>query len=51
MDVPGAYPPEYGLPLPGVYLVWLFVVALLYPWVRWMAGVKTRSRTWWLSYV
>ena len=51
MDVPGGYPPEYGLPLPGVYLVWILVVALLYPWVRWMAGVKTRSRAWWLSYV
>jgi len=51
MDVPGAYPPEYGLALPGVYLVWLFIVALMYPWVRWMAGVKTRSRAWWLSYV
>ena len=23
MDVPGVFPPEYGLPLPGVYLVWL----------------------------
>ncbi len=51
MDVPGGYPPEYGLPLPGVYLVWLLVVVSLYPWVRWMAGVKTRSRAWWLSYV
>jgi uncharacterized membrane protein len=51
MDVPGAYPPEYGLPLPGVYLVWLLVVVSLYPWVRWVAGVKTRSRAWWLSYV
>ncbi|HET9475520.1 MAG TPA: heparan-alpha-glucosaminide N-acetyltransferase domain-containing protein [Steroidobacteraceae bacterium] len=51
MDVPGGYPPEYGLPLPGVYLMWLFVVVSLYPWVRWMAAVKTRSRAWWLSYV
>jgi len=51
MDVPGGYPPEYGLPLPGVYLVWLLVVVVLYPWVRFMTGVKTRSRAWWLSYV
>ena len=51
MDVPGAYPPEYGLPLAGVYVVWVMVVVILYPWVRWMAGIKTRSRAWWLSYV
>jgi uncharacterized membrane protein len=47
----GAYPAEYGVPLPGVYLLWLLVIALLYPWVRWMSGVKARSRSWWLSYV
>ena len=31
MTVPGggAFPEAYGLPLPGVYLVWLVVVALL----------------------
>ncbi len=51
MDVPGAYPAGYGLPLAGVYLVWLAVVALMYPWVRYMAGVKSRSRAWYLSYV
>ena len=47
----GAFPADFGLPLAGVYLVWLLVVAALYPWVRWMAGVKGRSRAWWLSYV
>ena len=50
-DVPGTYPPEYGLPLWGVYLVWIGVVAALYPWVRFMAGVKARSKSRWLSYV
>jgi uncharacterized membrane protein len=45
------YPKGYGLPLAGVYLVWLSVLALLYPWVRFTAGVKARSRAWWLSYV
>ena len=24
---------------------------LLYPFCRWVAGVKARSRAWWLSYV
>ena len=45
------YPKGYGLPLAGVYLVWLSVLALLYPWVRFTAGVKARSRAWWLSHV
>jgi uncharacterized membrane protein len=51
MDVPGRYPAGYGVPLWGVYLVWLLVVAGMYPWVRFMAKVKARSRAWWLSYV
>ena len=47
----GAYPAGYGLGLGGVYLMWLLVVAALYPWVRWMSGVKARNRARWLSYV
>jgi hypothetical protein len=45
------FPKGYGLPLWGVYLVWMLVIALLYPWARYVAGVKARSRSWWLSYV
>ena len=45
------YPAGYGLPLWGVYLVWTGVVAALYPFCRWMAAVKARSRAWWLSYL
>jgi uncharacterized membrane protein len=45
------YPKGYGLGLPGVYAVWLLVVALLYPFCRWVAAVKARRRNWWLSYV
>jgi len=45
------YPPGYGVPLPAVYLAWLLVIALLYPFCRWMAAVKTRRRDWWLSYL
>jgi uncharacterized membrane protein len=50
-NVPLFYPKGYGIPLWGVYLVWSLVLVLLYPWVRFMAGVKARSRAWWLSYV
>ncbi|HTU66482.1 MAG TPA: heparan-alpha-glucosaminide N-acetyltransferase domain-containing protein [Steroidobacteraceae bacterium] len=45
------FPKGYGLPLWGVYVVWALVIALLYPWARWVAGVKARSRAWWLSYL
>ncbi|CAN5228434.1 DUF1624 domain-containing protein [soil metagenome] len=41
----------WGLPLLGVYGVWLLVLALLYLPVRWFAGVKARRRDWWLGYL
>src|SRR4029079_7069353 len=44
------YPKGYGIGLPGVYAVWILVVALLYPFCRWVASVKARRRDWWLSY-
>jgi len=45
------YPKGYGINLPAVYAVWLLVIAVLYPWCRWMAALKARRRDWWLSYV
>jgi uncharacterized membrane protein len=45
------YPKGFGISLPAVYAVWLFVIATLYPWCRWMAALKARRRDWWLSYV
>jgi uncharacterized membrane protein len=45
------YPKGYGLSLAGVYLIWIVVVALLYPLCRWVASVKARRTDWWLSYV
>ncbi|HEX9023931.1 MAG TPA: heparan-alpha-glucosaminide N-acetyltransferase domain-containing protein [Geobacteraceae bacterium] len=45
------YPKGYGLGLPGVYALWILVVALLYPFCRWYAAVKARRRDWWLSYL
>ena len=44
-------PPEYGVSLPVVYLVWAMVVLLLYPLCWWFAGVKQRYRWVWLSYL
>jgi hypothetical protein len=51
LTFPPFYPAGYGLPLPGVYAVWALVIALLYPLCKWMASVKARNKSWWLSYV
>ena len=45
------YPKGYGVGLAGVYVVWMLVIAILYPYCRWVAGVKARRRDWWLSYL
>jgi uncharacterized membrane protein len=45
------FPKGYGVALPGVYLGWAAVVAMLYPFCRWVAAVKTRRKDWWLSYL
>jgi uncharacterized membrane protein len=45
------YPGGYGVSLPAVYVVWAIVIALLFPFCRWVASLKARRRDWWLSYV
>jgi uncharacterized membrane protein len=47
----GHKPPAYGLPLAGIYAVWLVVVVALYPLCRWFAGIKRRRTEWWWSYL
>jgi uncharacterized membrane protein len=44
-------PQGAGVGLGGVYLVWLCMIAMLYPFCRWVAGVKARRSDWWLSYL
>lgn len=46
-----SYPPDFGVALGTVYLLWLAIVLALYPACRWFAGVKARRRNWWLSYL
>jgi len=51
MTFPPFYPQGYGIPLAGVYIIWISVVGVLYPFCRWVAKVKATNRAWWLSYV
>jgi uncharacterized membrane protein len=51
IDKFGAPPPNLGLRLWVVYLVWIVGVLLLYPLCKWFAGVKARRRDWWISYL
>lgn len=45
------YPADYGYALSTVLVIWLAIVAVLYPLCRWFADVKARYRAAWLSYV
>ena len=45
------FPRGFGVGLPGVYLIWITVVVILYPLCRWVAAVKARRQDWWLSYI
>ena len=51
----GPFPPDkpqnYGIGLAGVYVIWLAVIAALYPLCRWFAAVKQRRTDRWLSYL
>jgi hypothetical protein len=44
-------PPHWGFSLPVVYVVWAGVVVCMYPLCRWLAALKQRSASGWLSYV
>jgi hypothetical protein len=48
---PGRKPSAYGLPLAGIYAVWLAVVVALYSPCRWFAGIKNRRTEWWWRYL
>ena len=44
-------PPTFGFSLGVVYLVWIFVIAILYPLVKKYDAYKQRNKKWWLSYL
>ena len=45
------FPKGFGVGLLEVYLIWIAVVIVLYPFCRWVAAMKARRQDWWLSYV
>ena len=48
---PFAFPPGYGYPLWTVYLIWVLVVAIMYPLCVWFGNVKRDSHNPWLGYL
>ena len=45
------FPTGFGYPLWGTYLVWLAVVAMMYPLCRWFAALKAGQTGWWWGYL
>jgi uncharacterized membrane protein len=50
-NYPFTPPPGWGLSLPLIYVLWIVVVASLYPLCAWFASVKQRRSDPWLSYL
>ena len=48
---PAGYPDGYGYDLLIVYVVWIALVAAMYPLCRWFARIKATNRSAWLSYL
>jgi hypothetical protein len=44
-------PNNFGLPLGGVYAVWLLLITCLYFPCRWFGQYKKTHKQWWLSYL
>jgi uncharacterized membrane protein len=44
-------PKTFGVGLFTVYILWVLIILALYPACRWFAGIKSRRRDWWLSYL
>ena len=48
-NLPG--PAAEGIPLPGVYAIWLLAIFILYFPCRWYMKYKMTHKQWWLSYL
>jgi uncharacterized membrane protein len=49
--MPDNLPADRGFGLVGVYLAWITVIVILYPFCRWFADLKQRRKDVWLSYL
>lgn len=45
------YPEGYGTGLLGIYIGWFVVIAIMYPFCKWMYNIKRNRKNWWLSYL
>lgn len=45
------YPEGYGTGLLGIYIGWFVVIAIMYPFCKWMYNIKRNRKDWWLSYL
>lgn len=45
------FPPDFGFRLGTVYLVWVAILALLYPLCFWFSKFKASHNQWWLRYL
>ncbi|BAU66126.1 hypothetical protein STA3757_35280 [Stanieria sp. NIES-3757] len=46
-----AMPDDYGYDLHHVYVLWLVMVAILYPICNWFTNYKSKHKYWWLNYL
>jgi hypothetical protein len=44
-------PNNFGLPLAGVFAIWLLLITLLYFPCRWFGQYKKTHDYWWLTYL
>jgi uncharacterized membrane protein len=44
-------PDQFGFGLAGVYLLWLAVILILFPFCKWYDNYKSTHKKWWLSYI
>ena len=45
------FPKDFRFSLPVVYLLWIVIIAILYPICRWYAGLKATKRYSWLRFL
>jgi uncharacterized membrane protein len=50
LGAPGGKPAGYGLSLPGIYAVAIFIVLTLHPLCRWFMTMKQTRTGWWWRY-